>query len=239
MATVAEVMDDVALECSTTPPTSWITANSGSYSELKLFLRQTVEELLDRVDWANPLCIDYVITGTGDETYAMPSDFKRLTRDPMAVLETTNTRRPVRPVTTNGAWTNLETLGASGSERYYRLSGDEQAGYSLSFFQPPIAGVSITASYITKNWLKIGSTAGAVWSDVAATLLLPRKIVEMGIIWRFRRRKGFDYTDRKSEYEANLMRLANEARQIRTISFGDRPTMRPFEIPVPDYITVA
>lgn len=236
MATVAEVMDDVAGDCSVSPPPSWISATSLSYVELKRFLRQTVDELLDRVDWPDPIATDTVITGTGDETYALPSDFKRLTRDPLTVYETTTTRRRGIPVPTNGAWTHLKDLGSAGGDRYFRLSGDEASGFDISFWDNPTSGVSITVSYISKNWLSLAGTAGSTWTDVAATLLLPRDLVEMGTVWRFRRKKGLPYADRMNEYEAKLARRANDARVIRSVNMTGGQRLSPFQVPVPDFI---
>lgn len=240
MATVAEVMDDVAEECSVSAPNAWVSSSTASISELKRFLRQTADELLDRVDWPDPITADTVITGTGAETYDLPGSFKRLTRDPLTVYELTTTRRAGVPVNSNGAWTHLKQIGSAGGDRYYRLSGDEAAGFKISFYRNPGASESITVSYVSKNWMRNGSTLVADWTDEAAVLLLPRKVVEMGVIWRWRRRKGLPFTDRLAEYEINVERLANDYRGIRTINFGGRPAMKsPFDIPVPDIIPTA
>lgn len=237
MATVAEVMDDVADECSVVPPSSWVAATSLTYRELKRFLRQTVDELLERVDWPDPIAKDQVITGDGSETYTLPSDFKRLTRDPLTVYETTTTRRAGIPVSTNGKWTHLKDIGSAGGNRYYRISGDEESGFSISFWDNPSSGNSITVSYISKNWLDISGTEGAVWSSNDATLLLPRRVVEQGVVWRFRRKKGLPYADRMGEYEAVLARMANDARVVRKVDMTGGGGMRnPFDIPVPDFI---
>jgi hypothetical protein len=53
------------------------------------FLLETVDDILERVDLPSPIGAQIVITGTGSEDYALPSNFKRLQRDPMSVYETT------------------------------------------------------------------------------------------------------------------------------------------------------
>lgn len=239
MPTVAEVMDEAARECSVVPPVSWITTTTLTHVELKSFLRKTVDELLDRVDWPDPITIDYDITGDGTADYTLPSAFKRLTRDDMAVYENPTNRRRVIPVSTNGAWTYLTDLGSAGGNRYYRLSGDEESGYEIEFYQTPAVGDSFTVSYITKNWLKHSGSAASTWQDAADTLLLPRELIEMGVVWRFRRRKGLPYADRMNEYEAKLTRLANDARGIRKIAFGEAEEGLPMRVPVPDFIPPA
>ena len=238
MATVVDVMNKAARECSVTAPSSWIAATTTTYLELKDFLADTVDELLDRVDWPEPITQDTIITGTGVESYALPSDFKRLTRDDFAVYETTTSRRAGIPITSNGDWTFLQDVGSAGGNRYYRITGNEEDGYDIGFYQFPATGDSITVAYVTYNWLSSGGTPGRVWSDPTATLLLPRRLVEMGIVWRFRRRKGLPYQDRLNEYEGNLIRLANDARGVRKIAFGEssNPDAKPMRVPVPDFI---
>lgn len=237
MATVKDVMDKAARGCSVTPPTSWITSTALTFMELKDLLSDTVEELLDRIDWPDPITKNTVITGTGVESYALPADFKRLTRDPLAVYETTTTRRAGIPVSTNGAWTHLQQIGSAGGDRYYRTSGDEESGYEIAFYQYPATGASITVSYVSRNWLSLSGTEGYQWTNVAATLLLPARLVELGVVWRFRRRKGLPYADRYNEYEAKLARLANDARGVRSVNMaGGRGMRNPLDVPVPDFI---
>lgn len=240
MATVAEVMDEAARECSLTPPTSWITTTTASFLEFKQFLTETVDEVLERVDWPDPIAQDTTITGDDTADYDLPSDFKRLTRDPLTVYEATRTRRAGIPVTSNGQWTHLNDIGSADGNRYFRLSGDEEDGFVIEFYPTPATGDSITVSYISKNWLKSAGTAGATWLTADDTLLLPKRLIKSGVIWRFRRRKGLAYADRLAEYEGILARMRNDARVIRSVDMGGGGAMRnPFDIAIPDYIPPA
>jgi hypothetical protein len=237
MATVADVMDKAARECRITPPSSWVAATSLSYLDLKDHLQDTVDELLERVDWPDPIAKDTTIAGDGTADYDLPSDFKRLTRDPLTVYETTTTRRAGIPVKTNGEWTYLNDIGSAGGNRYFRTSGNEEDGFAIEFYPTPAVGDSITVSYISRNWLSVSGTAGAEWSDNSATLLLPERLIRMGVVWRFRRGKGMPYADRMAEYEAVLARTANDARAVRSIDMtGGRKMANPFDIPLPDFI---
>lgn len=240
MATVSEVMDKAARECRASPPNNWVTSTTTTAMEFKDHLSDTIDELLERVDWPDPIARDQTIAGSGVETYSLDSEFKRLTRDAGAVYETTNTRRNCIPIPTNGMWTNLKELGSAGGDRYYRVSGDEDGGFDISFFHELETGAEVIVSYVSKNWLSISGTRGSTWSDAAAVLLLPRRLVEMGVVWRFRRAKGLPFADRLNEYEANIARLANDKRVIRRVDMGGEGMVRsPFEIPVPDYLPPA
>lgn len=240
MATVADMMDEAADECSVTPPSSWAAASTLTYRDMKRFLRQTAAEMLDRVDWPDPLTLETTIAGDGTADYDLPAAFKRLTRDQYAVYETTTVRRPCIPVTTNGHWTRLQQIGSASGDRYYRIAGTEEDGFTIEFFQTPAVGVSITVSYVTKNWFDVAGTPGNDWTSNSATLLLPREVVQQGVVWRFKRRKGLPFADRLNEYEANLARYANDSRGIRTVDMTGEGRMKsPFDIPVPDFIPSA
>lgn len=238
MTTVAEVMDDVALECAISVPGSWIAASTQrTYAELHSILRITVRELQDRVDWPDPITLDTVISGTGAETYDLPSDFRRLTFDDLCVYETTTNRRACVPVASNGAWTFIEEHGSAAGDRFYRTAGDEANGFTIGFYRPLETGSSVTVSYVSRNWLTHSGAAGENWQSVEDTLLLPDEMVRMGAVWRFKRRKGLPYADIMNEYEGKLARLANQRRGRRTILFGEPHRDRhPMRVPVPDYI---
>lgn len=239
MATVADLMNRAARDCKITPPGAWVPAVTLSHVELKDYLFDTVEELLQRLDWPDPITKDFVLTGSGAETYDLPLDFLRLTRDPLAVYETTTTRRAGIPVSSNGAWSHLKQIGSAGGNRYFRTSGSDGA-FKIGFFHPLEPNHSVTISYVSKNWNVDNGAFASDWTRESANLLFPRDLVQLGIVWRFRRAKGLAYADRMNEYEARLSRLSNDARGIRTINFGGGDGPRsPFDVPVPDFIPPA
>lgn len=236
MAKISELMNRAARECKINPPGAWVPAMAMSYMELKDYLADTAEELLQRLDWPSPITVDFPIVGNGGEAYALPADFLRLTRDDMAVYEPTGTRRACVPVASNGAWTHLKQTGSAGGNRFYRIQGSDGA-FKISFYQPLGINQRVVVSYVSKNWMLANGVGKNKWEVEEAELLFPANLVQIGIVWRFRRAKGLPYADRLGEYEARLSRLINDARGLRTINFGGEPQMRsPFDIPVPDYI---
>ena len=238
MTLITDALARAARQCSITAPDSWVNATGAAQVELRDdFLSETVDEISDRVDLPGPIGKTYVITGTGAEDYALPSDFKRLARDPMAVYETTTTRRAGVPVLSEGNWTHLNNIGSSGAFRYYRLKGYD-GNYTIGFYQNPSSSVSITVSYVSNLWMAdSGGTAGSAFTNSTDVLLMPRRVVETGMVWRFRKRKGLQYADVLAEYEALLERLSNDSRSRKVISFGESgQDYKPMRVPVPDYI---
>lgn len=237
MALVVDILARAARQCSVEQPPSWVTATEAEHVELRDdFLMEAVADILDRADLPSPIGKQTTITGDGSETYALPTDFRRLARDDLAVYETTTSRGMCYPVQTDGEWTHLKEIGSSGADRFYRLSGYED-NWSISFYSLPTSGISIAVSYVSNLWMASGAgTAGDAFTAPEDVALVPRRLLEAGIVWRARQRKGLPYEDKRFEYEAILARHNIDSRGRKGISFGKRPRRQPWDVPVPDFI---
>lgn len=219
MTLVTDALTRVARQCSVSAPSSWLTATADEHAEIRDdFLLETIDDILERVDLPSPIGSQTTITGTGAETYSLPANFKRLYRDNLAVFDKF-LDRPVCPVTTDGEWTYIKELGASIDAKYYRVTGYE-GNWSISFYGLPSSSVTIEVHYVTKNWLTNGGTAAGDFTDPDDTLLLPRRLVESGIVWRWRERRGLPFQAKYMEYETLLSRLSNDTRGRRAVNFG-------------------
>lgn len=238
MTLIIDALNRAGRECSVTQPDSWITATSLAHVELRDdFLLETVEEIAARIDLPSPIGKQTTITGDGSEDYSLPDDFVRLARDELAVYENTTTRRAGVPITTDGQWAHLANIGSAGAYRYYRLQGYD-GNFTIGFYANPSASETITVSYVSNLWMaNAAGTAGTEFTAADDVLLMPRRVVELGIVWRFRKRKGLDYSSTLAEFESHLARLADDARSRKNISFGDnKPMSHPMDVPVPDFI---
>lgn len=237
MATVKKAMDRASRQCSVRTPADWISTTQDTYLELKDFLEETIEDVLDRVDLPSPIGDEQTIAGDGSTTYNLDASLKRIMRDSWAVFETTDTRRRCVPVQMDGQWAYLNEVGTAGAYRYYRTAGDEEAGYTIDFYRALESGDEVKVQYVSKYWLLSSSVESDTWSNAADTLLLPRRLIELGVIWRYRRRKGLGYADVNGEYETKISRMINDARNTRSIYFGSQvEDQHPMRVPVPDII---
>lgn len=242
MTTIKTAMDAACRACSITPPSAWVGNTAVTYAELVDFLNETVDELLQRVEWPSPIGASSDITGPGTvtsnySTHSLPTSFKRLKRDDLAVFEASNTRRACSPVSDYGQWEFLDTVGSAGAFRYYRIAGNEYDGFTIDFFRALSSSETVTVQYISNYWLRTSGTLASTWTNDADVLLLPRYLIETGVVWRFRRRKGLPYLDALAEYEQRLTRASNDYRVSRRIEFGSNgDPIHPMRVPVPDYI---
>ncbi|MEM7318834.1 MAG: hypothetical protein AAF408_07405 [Pseudomonadota bacterium] len=241
MTTVKKALDRIARQCSIDAPTSWAGATRDEHIELRDdHLVETIAEIRDRIDLPAPIGKQTTITGTGAESYSLPSNYVRLQRDPLAVYETTTLRRGAIPVPSDGAWTHVNTSGSAGTNRYFKIEGYPGA-YTIKFEIDLATGNSVTVSYISDVWVAdSGGTESADFDSDNDVLLLPRRVVEMGAVWRYRQRKGFDFAVQHGQYEAFLSRLGTDSKPIRSINMAPGTTETlPMRVPVPDYIPSA
>lgn len=237
MTLVTEVLDRAARQCSVEAQSSWLSATDDEAVELRDdFLMETVEDILDRVDLPSPIGAKYDIVGDGSEEYAMPSQFHRLQRGKFAVYDSF-LDRPCVPVSEKGNYTYLKDLGlAGGVIRYYRTNG-YAGNWSLLFEDPPATGVTINVHYNSTYWKANSSgTFGASFTDPEDVVLLPRRLLEAGIVWRFRERKGLEFMPKMMEYEAQIARLANDTQGRRTINMGEPETKIRWQDQIPSFI---
>lgn len=234
MTLVTDVLARAARQTSVTAPSSWLTATADEHVEIRDdFMSETIDDVLSRVDLPSPLGAQTVIVGNGSETYALPANFLRLQRDRLAVYDG-SLRRPVEPIPTEGGYTYMKDLGVAGVVRYYRTTGYPGA-FSISFYGFPTSGVDVMISYMTHNWMANAGVPGNAFTDAADICLIPRRIMETGIVWRWRERRGLPYQDKYMEYEALMTRMANDYNGRRTIAFGDAQRVR-WQDQVPAFI---
>lgn len=238
MTLVVDILARAGRECSVVPPSSWLTTTDPTALEVLDFLDETREDIQDRLELIGPMSKTVVVTGDGSEGYDLPADFRRLHRGDYAVYERFRTRRPCVPVSDDGHWEYLKELGTAGAYRFYRLRG-YPGSWEIDFQRPLETGITSVISYVSENWLINGSTPKAAFDDSADACLLPRKLVEKGIVARFRRRKGLEYADVTAEYEMLMARYGNDSRTRRAVHFGPVGARSPWDVPVPDVIPSA
>lgn len=236
MTLITDALERIARQVSVGPPSSWITATGKEYKEIRDdFLLETVGDILDRIDLPAPFGALTTITGTGAEAYDLPIDFLRLHRDKSAVYEPSY-RRVLLPITSEGTWRHLQAVGSTGADRYFKISGYDE-NWQISFYAHPSANNTITVSHNTKNWMANSTgTVGYQFTDPGDVLLLPRRLVESGVVYRWRERKGLPYQDKYLEYEAQMARFSNDNKVRRIISLNGHEPLKPWNIPVPNYI---
>lgn len=109
-----------------------------------------------------------------------------------------DTRRPVFGPLAPRDWQMLQASPITGPFDEYRIRGD------LLLFEPtPTAGETCAFEYISKHWCESsGGTGQEAWAADADVGRLDEGLMTLGLIWRWKKAKGFDYAEDFNEYEA-------------------------------------
>lgn len=219
MATlVTDILERAARQCSVTPPSNWVTDTTATIAGFRDHLEETVDDILDRVDLPSPFTTTVTLSGDGSDTYDLPSTFRRLIRGDHAVTDPDFAGRRCVPLSDEGEWQRLTALDLTGPERSFRLQGYDGA-WTIQFLPALETGESVVVAYISTDWLVGG---GRTFSDPDQRTTLPRRIVECGIVWRYRERKGLEYDGKLAEYETLLGRHRTDVTARRSL----RPSVR-------------
>lgn len=110
-------------------------------------------------------------------------------------------RVPVMGPLNAQAWQDRQALTSTGPRAEFRIRG------GLLLVTPaPTAGLSWAFEYMSENWI-LGAD-GTTYSDYFTldtdTILLPERLVLMGLRWRWKKEKGFEYSEDFRTYEAQV-----------------------------------
>jgi hypothetical protein len=158
-------------------------------------------EELAEYDWRN-LKVATQFTGDGTTTlFDLPADFARL----MPGERMWTDGNPVRSLT---RVTDDEMLAAKVSlvdpiYPYWRLIGSQ-----VEFYPAIETGTVVKTEYRRDNWITDvdGLTYKAEWTVDTDVAIVPERLISLGVVWRWKRMKGFDYADDKNDYQASVAR---------------------------------
>lgn len=109
--------------------------------------------------------------------------------------------RPVFGPLSPSEWQNLKARTSTGPWSQYRIRGS-----NVIFNPVPTAGQSCYFEWISKNWAF--SNASVAQSSFLADddqIYLDDEIFLQGMIWRWNKRKGFDYAEDFADYEKMIV----------------------------------
>lgn len=209
--------EGAAVLCGLTPPTAIFGSTDPNIPILLRLAQQEGRELVRRHDW-QALKVDYTVASIAAELQtALPADYQRLLPYPelwnrSLVLRYTG---PTDDIT----WGRLKALNVNSSIGNWRLIGG-----ALAITPTPAAGQTLALPYISKNWAR--SSLGAPQSRFSVdtdTTVLPESLFTLGIVWRWKKSKGFDYAEDMVTYERELERACSRDRGLGVITVGRAP----------------
>ncbi len=179
-------------------PSSVINNADATVQQMLALAQEQGKELTDRFHW-QALTKEATFTTVAQESQGsigtVAPGFSRLLND--TLYDRTDRTHVYGPLNAQDWQHEQGTNGTSVYDRF-RIRGD-----LLLLYPAPAAGHQIAFEYVTKNWISGDKDAFSADED---TPLLEEELLTLGLVWRFREAKGFDYAEAFRKYE---VRLAN------------------------------
>ncbi|MBF0625285.1 MAG: hypothetical protein HQL82_10835 [Magnetococcales bacterium] len=137
-----------------------------------------------------------MVPGLGDYSLsAIAADFDRII--PESVWNRT-TNRPLTGPLSSRQWQALKGQGlAPPAEGCYRIMGGGFHVHPL-----PVAVEQIAFEYLSANWCTSAAGVGqSTWLADSDQGVLPEGLMSLGVVWRFKKAKGFEWQADFKEYE--------------------------------------
>jgi hypothetical protein len=199
-----------------TRPTSVVGSSDQQVLALFGFAQQEGRELARRGAW-QALTEEQLFTSTATQaqTGAVPSDLDRFI--PETFYNRTRKRQVMGPLSPQ-EWQAQLAITATVVYDTFR-----QRGNDILMIPTPPAGDEYAYEYVSKNWCASPlGTAQAAWAADSDVALLDEELVTLGLVWRFRQAKGFDYAEAFRSYETQVAQALARDGSKRTLNFANQ-----------------
>lgn len=139
----------------------------------------------------------FTSAATAIQTGAVPTDFNHIVNHTM--FNRTQFRRVTGPLNAE-EWQAQQALSTSLLTDSFRIQGGD------IYIEPvPEAGDTYAYEYVSKNWCQSAASAGQIkWTADDDTGVMDETLMVLGLIWRFRKSRGFDYAEEFNTYELEV-----------------------------------
>jgi len=190
------IIQNVCAEIDLDQPAAVMSSADPQIRQLLILSTRAARDLLKDHDWSVLTTTrDFTATGVIPEPAEPPSDFKRFVANSMIwnVSRLWSLNGPLEP----GAWDRLTILNSNPVPQVWRMLGGK-----LAFF-PNDTGETLRYEYVSSNWIAVGggTTYADNWANDTDTARFPEDLLELSLIWRWKRAKGLDYGEELENYE--------------------------------------
>ena len=223
MATLLQIVADAADECGISPtPVTVINNTDDNIRRLLQMSNRQGRDLAESADWTVLQRLHTITTTASDGEYDLPDDYSRLIGE--TVWDRTGQRPMSGPVDPQH-WQTLKSSTLGGSNIYekfriYRAS----TGTGRSVYIHPVPAVSSETrvfEYVSTYWCaSSGGTLQDAWAADSDVSILDRDLMTLGLIVRFKRSIGMDFTSEAQEYEDIFSRKKGQDRPSPAVSLN-------------------
>lgn len=198
--TVLSVARDVCLMIGLDQPETLMGSTDREYAELARIARDTAWAICTAFDWQ---VLQQINTYTGDgvtTAFDLPADYNRMLEN--AQLWSSRWIWAFNHIANPDEW--LEMLVVP----YTFINGNWSIfGGQIHFLPVMQSTETIKFFYVTKNIVSAtDGTPKETFTDDEDTLRVAEKLLELGMIWKWRESKGLPYDEARSNFQAEFLR---------------------------------
>lgn len=220
MATLLSIIQDACDVIGLARPASVVGGSDQNVRTMLGIANREGRELAQRFDWQVLQTTHTFLSVATEEQSAIPSDFDRFMDES---FWNRSQNRPVLGPISAEEWEALSATSVPAVTDIFRRYGN------LIFIKPaPTAGETYAYGYVSKNWVYAddGTLKSAFTLDTDIPLLSD-ELITLGVIWRFARSRGLDYSEDRQTYERAVSRMFARDGGRRTMEFGVGREFRP------------
>lgn len=180
-----------------TRPSSVIASTDQQVLTLLGLAQEEGKDLAKRHTW-QAMQTEYTFaTVNGTASYALPSAYDALIKN--TVFNRTRRRRMVGDLSPE-QWQETQASLVTMVNPAFRIRG------SLFYISPtPTSAETIAYEYLSKNWCQSNTSVGqSEWAADTDTGILDEELMTLGVKWRWKKSKGFDYAEDFTSYEMRV-----------------------------------
>lgn len=212
------IVQDAADRIGVPRPTSLIGSSDQASRQWLSLANQEGIDLARRHNWQRLTMEHTFATVNGTAAYALPSDFDRVIEG--SIWNRTQTRPLIGPINSQ-RWQMLQSQAITATWQAVYIRG----GY-MRFTPTPTSADTIAYEYQSKYWCAASGDTDpdqAAWADDTDQTFLSEECMRLGLVWRYQRARGLDYSEAFRSYEiAVASRAAHDGGQV-ILDLGSEP----------------
>lgn len=216
-----------------TRPSSVIASTDQNTLTLLGLAQEEGKDLASRHSWQS-LQAEYTFpTVASTASYALPTDFDRIITE--TVFNRTRRRRMVGDLSPQ-QWQETQASLVTMVNPAFRIRG------SLFYISPtPSAAETVAYEYVSKNWCQSNVSVGqAAWTADTDTGILDEELMTLGLVWRFRAKKGLDYAEDMNNYEIKVARaILSDGARMKIQTANEERNRVPYPPQVPETLNIS
>ncbi|TLX13014.1 hypothetical protein [Rhizobium sp. MHM7A] len=190
------IIQNVCAEIDLDPPAAVMSSADPQIMQLRILSNRAGRDLVRAHDWSALMVRrQFQATGAAPEPADPPADWDRFAANARIwnVSRLWALNGPVEPQT----WQRHTILNANPVPQIWRMAAGRLDIY------PNVAGETIEYAYVSGFWVAVngGAATAANWANDTDTARFPEELLELSLIWRWKRAKGLDYGEELASFE--------------------------------------